>query len=160
GAICGSRPAVRFPARRPRRRSGRRGRRAPGWGYNSSRPTTTPGRRRAVTGSHPPQERAQGSRRMPDPAHRRAVERYPVNAETSCPFVARVAEDFGGVRIKDISMQGIGLVTGRRVDPGTLLAVTLSNPARGFHKTVLVRVAHATAVPGGCLVGGTFDTPL
>jgi hypothetical protein len=57
-------------------------------------------------------------------------------------------------------MQGIGLVIGRRVEVGTLLAVTLSNPARSFAKTMLVRVAHATQQPGGCLVGGVFATPL
>jgi hypothetical protein len=57
-------------------------------------------------------------------------------------------------------MQGVGLLLSRRVDPGGLLAVSLSNPARGFAKTMLVRVVHATPQPGGCLVGGTFITPL
>jgi hypothetical protein len=57
-------------------------------------------------------------------------------------------------------MEGIGLLMIRRVEPGALLAVTLSNPSRGFSKSVLVRVVHATAQPGGCLVGGTFQTPL
>ena len=97
---------------------------------------------------------------MPDPADRRAAERYPVNAEVACPFLGPVTEGFGGAKIKDVSMQGIGLLIGRRVEPGGLLAVTLTNAAKGFSKTVLVRVAHATPVPGGCLVGGTFDTPL
>src|SRR5260370_24135345 len=97
---------------------------------------------------------------MPDPAERRAEERFPVNADTSCTFAAPVAEDCGPVRIRNISMQGVGLHLGRRVEPGALLAVSLSNPARGFAKTVLVRVVHATPQPGGCLVGGTFTTPL
>jgi hypothetical protein len=57
-------------------------------------------------------------------------------------------------------MAGVGLLAGRRVEPGTLLAVTLSNPAKGFAKTVLVRVAHAAPVAGGYLLGGTFDAPL
>jgi hypothetical protein len=97
---------------------------------------------------------------MAEPAERRAVERYPVNAEASCPFVGPVSEGLGTAKIKDLSMQGVGLIMSRRVEPGSLLAVTLSNAAKGFRKTVLVRVAHATPVPGGCLVGGTFDTPL
>jgi hypothetical protein len=48
----------------------------------------------------------------------------------------------------------------RRVEAGSMVAVTLTNPAKNFVKTVLVRVAHATPQPGGCLVGGTFSTPL
>ena len=97
---------------------------------------------------------------MPDPAERRTAERYPVNADASSPFVSPVVEDFGTVKIRDISMAGVGLVMSRRVEPGTLLALTLSNPAKGFTKTVLVRVAHATPLGGGFLIGGNFTVPL
>jgi hypothetical protein len=97
---------------------------------------------------------------MPDPADRRNSERYPVNADTTCPFVSPVVEDFGPAKIQNISMDGIGLLVARRVEPGTLLAVSLSNTARGFAKTVLVRVVHATQQPMGYLVGGTFASPL
>jgi hypothetical protein len=97
---------------------------------------------------------------MPQPGDRRQAERYPVNADTSCPFVSPVTEDFGPVRIKDVSMAGIGLLVSKRVEPGTLLTVTLANPTRGFSKTVLVRVAHVTSVAGGYLVGGDFTAPL
>ena len=45
-------------------------------------------------------------------------------------------------------------------EPGTLLAVTLTHQAKGFTKTVLVRVVHATQLSGGFLVGGTFTAPL
>ena len=34
------------------------------------------------------------------------------------------------------------------------------NPARGFNKSVLVRVTHVTTTAGGFLVGGTFSAPL
>jgi hypothetical protein len=102
----------------------------------------------------------QGERSMPEPMDRRAAERFPVNAETSCPFLSPVAEDFGPAKIRNISMDGIGLLLGCRIEEGTLLAVTLSNPTRGFSKMVLVRVVHATPQPGGYLVGGTFTTPL
>ena len=97
---------------------------------------------------------------MPDPADRRTAERFQVTGDTTCSFVSPVVEDFGPARIKNISMDGIGLLMTRRVEPGALLAVSLSNPAKGFVKTVLVRVAHATPQPGGCLVGGTFSAPL
>jgi hypothetical protein len=97
---------------------------------------------------------------MTGPNDRRAVERYPVSAGVTCPFLAPVAEGLGAAKVRDVSMQGIGLLLGRRVEPGTLLTVVLSNAAKGFSKTVLVRVVHATPQPGGCLVGGTFETPL
>ena len=76
------------------------------------------------------------------------------------PFVAPVVENFGSARIKDISLDGIGLVVGRRVEPGSLLALTVANPPRSFTKTLLIRVIHATQQPGGYLVGGKFQTPL
>ena len=40
-----------------------------------------------------------------------------------------------------------------------VLAVSLANPANNFVKTVVVKVAHVTPVPGGYLVGGAFTTP-
>ncbi len=97
---------------------------------------------------------------MAEPADRRASERFPVNAGTSCPFVSPVVENFGPVKIRDISMAGVGLVSSRKVEPGTRLSVTLANAAKGFSKTVLVRVMHATPLAGGYLLGGTFDVPL
>ena len=97
---------------------------------------------------------------MPEPQERRAAERFQVTADTTCTFVSPVVEDFGPARIKNISMEGIGLLMTRRVEAGALVAVTLTNPAKNFVKTVLVRVAHATPQPGGCLVGGTFTAPL
>jgi hypothetical protein len=97
---------------------------------------------------------------MADPADRRASERFQVTGDTTCSFVSPVVEDFGPARIKNISMDGIGLLMTRRVEAGSMVAVTLTNPAKNFVKTVLVRVAHATPQPGGCLVGGTFSTPL
>jgi len=101
-----------------------------------------------------------GGTDVTDRPERRAEERFPVNAHTCCPMLSPVAEDFGSVRIRDVSMQGLGMVVSRRVEPGALLVVVLANPARNFSKTVLVRVAHVTPVAGTFLVGGTFVTPL
>jgi hypothetical protein len=92
---------------------------------------------------------------------RRGAERFPVNIDTSCNFVSPVLEDFGTVRIKNVSSDGIGLLVSRKIEPGLLLAITLTNQAKPFTKTMLVRVMHVTAQPGGAyLVGGTFITPL
>jgi PilZ domain len=97
---------------------------------------------------------------MPEPMDRRAAERMPVTADTSCVFVSPVVEDFGPAKIRNVSMDGIGLVLSRRLEPGALMAVSLSNPARNFARTMLIRVVHVTPEHGVFLVGGTFNTPL
>jgi hypothetical protein len=97
---------------------------------------------------------------MPEPTERRASERFPVNTDTSCTFLSPVVEDFGAAKIKNISMDGIAVMLTRPVNVGSLLAVSLSNSAQRFTKTVLVRVANVTAANGALVVGGTFDTPL
>jgi hypothetical protein len=97
---------------------------------------------------------------MSDPIDRRAAERIPASTDTSCGFVSPVVEDFGPAKVKNVSMEGIGLIVTRRVEPGSLLAVSLANKAHGFAKTVLVRVMHVTPQPGAFLVGGTFNVPL
>jgi hypothetical protein len=93
-------------------------------------------------------------------AEQRAMERFPVKGEVCCPLLSPVSEDFGPAKIRDVSMQGVGLMLSRRVEPGALLAVVLANPAKDFSMTVLVRVAHVTHLAGGFLVGGEFLTPL
>lgn len=97
---------------------------------------------------------------MAEPTNRRAAERMAVTAGTACSFVSPIVEDFGPVKIRDVSLEGVGLVLTRKVEVGSMLALTLTNPAKAFVKTVLVRVAHVTAVPGGLLVGGTLTAPL
>jgi hypothetical protein len=57
-------------------------------------------------------------------------------------------------------MGGLGLLLSRRVEPGTMLAVTLTNAGRNFSKTAIVRVVHCTAQQNGFLVGGNFEVPL
>lgn len=90
----------------------------------------------------------------------RASERFPVNGGTACAFAHPVEEATGPVKVRDVSMHGVGLIVQRRVEVGSLLAVGLSNPAKGFARTVLVRVAHVTPAGGGFFVGGSFLTPL
>lgn len=97
---------------------------------------------------------------MADAVDRRAAERMRVAGGTACTFAGRVADDVGPVRVQDVSLDGVGLILVRRVEVGTLLAVTVKHPAHGIDKTILVRVAHVTPIPGGYLVGGTLDTPL
>ena len=97
---------------------------------------------------------------MADLTDRRAAERLAVNAGTSCTFAGPVTEDLGPVKLRDVSMTGLGLIVSRRVEVGSLLAISVVSTAQKLSKTLLVRVAHVTPVPGGFLVGGTFNEPL
>ena len=91
----------------------------------------------------------------------RAAERFPVNSASSCDFVSPVLEDFGPVRIKNLSCEGVGLICSHRLDVGLLLVVNLVNPAQKVSKTLLTRVIHCTGLIGGnFLIGGSFLTPL
>jgi hypothetical protein len=91
---------------------------------------------------------------------RRATDRFAVNSGAACTFASPVVEDFGAVRIMNVSMDGVGLWVTRVVESGSLLAIALANPAKGIAKTALVRVTHVVSEPGGYYVGGTFLTPL
>lgn len=97
---------------------------------------------------------------MAEQVDRRVMERYKVSADVSCPFVSPVLEDFGTVKIRDVSMHGVGLVMHHHVEPGIVLTVALVNPARDFNKMVLARVVHITPLGSGFLVGCSFLTPL
>lgn len=90
----------------------------------------------------------------------RAAERFAVNRGTSCAFAHPVAEVAGTVRVRDVSMGGVGLLLDRRVEVGSLLVVGLANETKKVSRTVLVRVTHVTPDGGGFLVGGSFLTPL
>jgi hypothetical protein len=97
---------------------------------------------------------------MTERVERRTVERFPAGMDATSTFVSPVVEDFGPVKVKNVSLDGVGLLLSRQVEAGTLLAVTLANSTKGFAKTVLVRVNHAQPQPGGCMVGGNFLTPI
>jgi hypothetical protein len=90
----------------------------------------------------------------------RAADRFPVNAGTACEFAGPIAEDSGPTKVLNVSMAGVGLRLVKRVEPETLMAVTLANKAKGFAKTVIVRVAHVAPDAGGWVVGALFLTPL
>ena len=83
---------------------------------------------------------------MAGPADRRASERMAVNRGTACAYVGRVIDDIGAVKIRDVSLEGIGLVIMKSVPAGSMLVIGLSNPDKGFIKTVIVEVAHVTPI--------------
>jgi len=49
-----------------------------------------------------------------------------------------VVEDFGTSKIRDVSMDGIGILMTHQVAVGSLLVIIISNPAQKALQTVLV----------------------
>src|SRR5688572_8535151 len=97
---------------------------------------------------------------MRDPANRRKSERIPVTEVTKCEFAAKIGEELPAVRIRDVSMEGIGVILTESMNVGETLTLRIENKQKSFSKLVLVRVAHATPLGGSFLIGGTFDVPL
>ena len=92
---------------------------------------------------------------------KRSEERFPVSENSTCVFASPVLEDFGPVKLKNISLKGVGLVTGERLSIGLMLAVKLVNHSMNYSKTALARVVHVTPMPGNSfLIGCEWDTPL
>ena len=71
---------------------------------------------------------------MADYKEKRMAERFAVAANVTCSFASPVLEDFGPVKIKNVSLTGVGLITPQVLDPGILLAIKLVNPAKNFTK--------------------------
>ena len=97
---------------------------------------------------------------MADSTERRAGERMAFAQDTTCTAVAPIGPDVGPARLRDVSMEGLGLVLTRPAEAGAMIAVTLTNTPKGFAKTVVLRVTHVTRINGGFLIGGTFTAPL
>jgi hypothetical protein len=98
---------------------------------------------------------------MASPIEKRTAERFSVGTNTACVFASPVLEDFGPVKLLNISLNGIGFTATEKLPEKILLAIKLQNVATKISKTLLVRVIHVTPQPGGTyLIGGELDTPL
>lgn len=92
---------------------------------------------------------------------KRTEERFPASANSACEFASPVLDDFGPVKLKNISLKGVGLVTSEKLSVGLMMAIKLANRSMNFSKTALARVVHVTPMPGNSYhVGCEWDTPL
>lgn len=82
--------------------------------------------------------------------------------ETSKRLVAAIGDDFCLTKIRNISPDGISLVLGRPLEPGTVLAVDLIDTRTNrFSRTLDVRVCYCVEHPSGeWIVGGSFASLL
>jgi hypothetical protein len=85
---------------------------------------------------------------------RRAFVRYQSNAKGSCQTLSTGRESSWEATVRNISSHGVGLLLGRRFEPGVLLAIEVADQSDGQMRLLLARVVHATARPeGGWLIG-------
>jgi hypothetical protein len=98
---------------------------------------------------------------MAHPNEKRGAERFSVNAGSSCVFASPVLDDFGPVKLLNISLTGVGFVSTEKLHDNLMMVLKLENAAKKITKTLLVRVVHVTPQPGGTfLVGASLETPL
>lgn len=92
---------------------------------------------------------------------RRASVRLQSQAKGSCQSLSMQREADWQATVRDISCSGIGLVLPRRFEPGSLLAIELTEATEGRRRLLLGRVARAVPQPeGDWLIGCTMANPL
>jgi hypothetical protein len=92
---------------------------------------------------------------------RRASVRCDCNAKGTCQTLAQRQESPWKAMVLNISCQGIGVLLGRRFEPGTLLTIELTESSAQRQRLLLARVAHATPQPEDkWLIGCTLINPL
>jgi len=91
---------------------------------------------------------------------RRIIDRLVTRAKIVCQLQLAVEEGPWVATVRNISIEGIGLITNRPFKPGTVL--TLSLPTSGDAKPRMVRVKHVRVQPGGqwWAIGGVFNRKL
>jgi hypothetical protein len=97
---------------------------------------------------------------MAESADRRASERIPVSAGSTCLVAGRIVDDVGPVKIRDVSLDGIGLVLSKTIQAGTVLLINLANKSKNYSRLMKVKIVHVTPINGGFLAGGSFAEPL
>ncbi len=104
---------------------------------------------------------------MHQPRERRVEVRYPCAVDTRCnrglsihPLQAGPQDTWDGA-VKDLSVNGIGLVLNRRFEQGTMLTVDLRSPDGSLNRSLEMRVARVRPASRGCWFHGcVFEQPL
>ena len=92
---------------------------------------------------------------------RRAQPRRPCSLEVSCqPITAKGCDLWWLAEIRDFSADGVGMLSTRRFERGTFLAIQFLNLANADSKTRTAQVTHVAPCHGGWFIGCAFRTPL
>jgi serine/threonine protein kinase len=98
---------------------------------------------------------------------RRGHVRYPCTRATLCDLNTSIHDDDAETKIQwdgtihDLSVKGIGLLLGRRFEPGTTMSLSLESPETGHKLKVEVRVSRVIRTRNRqWFLGGIFTQPL
>lgn len=95
----------------------------------------------------------------PEHDDRRAHPRHPINLETTCQLINESGAP-SSVRVRDISRGGMKFLSPMKIDPGTLVRISLP-PQSGAEAAVLACVMHCTPQTDGAFaVGCAFSDEL
>lgn len=90
-------------------------------------------------------------------ADRRGAPRYLPTAPLSCHLTAMIREGQWSAEVRDISVEGVGLLTAKDFERGTILGVHLGNAFGTYLRFIMVQVMHSVAqTDGRFLLGGEF----
>lgn len=97
-----------------------------------------------------------------DREERGAVTRRLSSDETvTCTLGLPEQDNRWRAKVWDVSPQGIGLLSGQRLEPGRLVSLHVTNRASGWSRALALRVAHVTRLPNGKhLLGCVFAEDL
>ncbi|MCS6852681.1 MAG: PilZ domain-containing protein [Gemmataceae bacterium] len=97
----------------------------------------------------------------PPPPERRAATRYLYNPNATCLLTATIDDDPWLVRVRNISLTGISLLTDRPVEAGRVVNLELRNPLRHLACRVPTQVLYVVEHPSGdWILGCKFVTEL
>ena len=100
---------------------------------------------------HPAQEKTE----------RRAFVRFPFNQETYCAAHNGFGHERWRVRVRDISLAGLGLIAPAKVECNSNLVVNLQVGGNGYSRPLIVQVVRCEALSeGGWLLGCKFTRRL
>jgi hypothetical protein len=87
--------------------------------------------------------------------------RYPCSTDATCRVVVGPMIEYGALRIENVSEAGITLVSDRALTIGSVVAVELDRPARGFRcKRRMQIIYQFKDARGDFILGGAFTKPL
>jgi hypothetical protein len=94
---------------------------------------------------------------QPEPSERRDVVRHVPVRVLPCHVTAIIHEGQQPAEVRDISTDGIGLLTGHPFEAGTILGVHLANAFGTYSRFIMVQVMHRLEqADGRHLLGGEF----
>lgn len=97
----------------------------------------------------------------PPGASRRRSTRFDCCLQGACSLVANVQGENWPATVRNLSVEGIGMVVSRSFEAGTRLRVVLQNPRKNVSCAMIVRVVYTLQHPGGdWILGGQFSRPL